>query len=136
MVVGENARAEDLDVNATKEKKLTNMRSSTADELVRLIPPRPLSLEQALELIREDECVEVTPGFHPAAEGGAVSAEAAVGGVEEGARAGGRLTNAERVNVSRHIHRPHFRAPVSAAPLRVASSQLIEPLHIAPTDPG
>ena len=48
MVVGENARAEDLDVNATKEKKLTNMRSSTADELVRLIPPRPLSLEQAL----------------------------------------------------------------------------------------
>ena len=61
MVVGENARAEDLDVNATKEKKLTNMRSSTADELVRLIPPRPLSLEQALEFIREDECVEVTP---------------------------------------------------------------------------
>jgi GTP-binding protein len=60
MVVGENARAEDLDVNATKEKKLTNMRSSTADELVRLIPSRPLSLEQALELIREDECVEVT----------------------------------------------------------------------------
>ena len=51
MVVGENARGEDLDVNATKEKKLTNMRSSTADELVRLIPPRPLSLEQALEFI-------------------------------------------------------------------------------------
>ncbi len=61
MVVGENARGEDLDVNATKEKKLTNMRSSTADELVRLIPPRPLSLEQALEFIRNDECVEVTP---------------------------------------------------------------------------
>src|SRR5947199_4136741 len=61
MVVGENARAEDLDVNASKEKKLTNMRSATADELVRLIPPRPLSLEQALEFIREDECVEVTP---------------------------------------------------------------------------
>jgi GTP-binding protein len=61
MIVGENARADDLDVNATKEKKLTNMRSATADELVRLIPPRPLSLEQALELIREDECVEVTP---------------------------------------------------------------------------
>jgi len=61
MVVGENARAEDLDVNATKEKKLTNMRSSTADELVRLIPPRPLSLEQALEFIADDECVEVTP---------------------------------------------------------------------------
>jgi GTP-binding protein len=61
MIVGENARSEDLDVNATKEKKLTNMRSSTADELVRLIPPRPLSLDQALEFIREDECVEVTP---------------------------------------------------------------------------
>jgi GTP-binding protein len=61
MVVGENARAEDLDVNASKEKKLTNMRSPTADELVRLIPPRPLSLEQALEFIRDDECVEVTP---------------------------------------------------------------------------
>jgi GTP-binding protein len=61
MVVGENARSDDLDVNPTKEKKLTNMRSSTSDELVRLIPPRPLSLEQALEFIREDECVEVTP---------------------------------------------------------------------------
>jgi GTP-binding protein len=61
MIVGENARADDLDVNPTKEKKLTNMRSSTADELVRLVPPRPLSLEQALELIREDEAVEVTP---------------------------------------------------------------------------
>jgi GTP-binding protein len=61
MVVGENARGEDLDVNATKEKKLTNMRAANADELVRLIPPRPLSLEQALEFIREDECVEVTP---------------------------------------------------------------------------
>jgi GTP-binding protein TypA/BipA len=61
MIVGENARADDLDVNPTKEKKLTNMRSSTSDELVRLVPPRPLSLEQALELIREDESVEVTP---------------------------------------------------------------------------
>jgi GTP-binding protein len=62
MIVGENARSEDLDVNATKEKKLTNMRSSTADELVRLIPPRPLPLDYALEFIRDDECVEVTPG--------------------------------------------------------------------------
>src|SRR4051812_21248648 len=61
MIVGENSRSDDLDVNAAKEKKLTNMRSSTSDELVRLIPPRPLSLEQALEFIREDECVEVTP---------------------------------------------------------------------------
>jgi GTP-binding protein len=61
MIVGENARANDLDVNASKEKKLTNMRAASSDETVRLIPPRPLSLEQALELIRDDECVEVTP---------------------------------------------------------------------------
>jgi GTP-binding protein len=62
MIVGENARAEDLDVNACKEKHLTNMRSSTSDVLVRLVPPRRLSLDQALEFVREDECVEVTPG--------------------------------------------------------------------------
>ena len=61
MIVGENARSEDMDVNPTKEKKLTNMRSSTSDELVRLIPHRELSLEQALEFIRSDECAEVTP---------------------------------------------------------------------------
>ncbi|HET9438458.1 MAG TPA: translational GTPase TypA [Gaiellaceae bacterium] len=61
MIVGENARAEDLDVNATKEKKLTNTRAASADATVRIIPPRPLSLDQALEYIREDECVEVTP---------------------------------------------------------------------------
>jgi GTP-binding protein len=61
MIVGENSRAEDLDVNACKEKHLTNIRSSTADELVRLVPQRELSLEQAMEFLREDECVEVTP---------------------------------------------------------------------------
>jgi GTP-binding protein len=61
MIVGENSRADDMDVNITKEKKLTNMRSSTADETEKLIPPRKLSLEQALEFCREDECVEVTP---------------------------------------------------------------------------
>ena len=61
MIVGENSRAEDLDVNAVKEKHLTNMRSSTADELVRLVPKRELSLDQAMEFLREDECVEVTP---------------------------------------------------------------------------
>ncbi len=61
MIVGENARAEDLDVNATKEKKLTNTRAASADATVRIIPARPLSLDQALEYIREDECVEVTP---------------------------------------------------------------------------
>jgi len=60
-IVGENARAEDIDVNPTKEKKLTNIRQSTAEEFTRLIPKRALVLEQALEFIREDECVEVTP---------------------------------------------------------------------------
>ncbi|MEU0936560.1 MULTISPECIES: translational GTPase TypA [unclassified Embleya] len=61
MIVGENSRADDMDVNITKEKKLTNMRSSTSDETEKLIPPRKLSLEQALEFCREDECIEVTP---------------------------------------------------------------------------
>ncbi len=61
MIIGENARAEDLDVNAVKEKHLTNIRSSNSDVLVRLVPARTLSLDQALEFLREDECVEVTP---------------------------------------------------------------------------
>jgi GTP-binding protein len=61
MLVGENARASDMDVNVTKEKKQTNMRASTADEAVRLIPPRKLGLEQAIEFINDDELVEVTP---------------------------------------------------------------------------
>jgi GTP-binding protein TypA/BipA len=61
MIVGENARAEDLDVNACKEKHLTNVRSATSDVLIRLVPARKLSLDQALEFLREDECVEVTP---------------------------------------------------------------------------
>jgi GTP-binding protein len=61
MVVGENARAEDLDVNAVREKKLTNMRAAGSDETIKLVPNRRLSLDQALEFIREDECVEVTP---------------------------------------------------------------------------
>jgi GTP-binding protein TypA/BipA len=60
MIVGENSRSDDMDVNITKEKKLTNMRSSTGEELERLIPPRRMSLEQSLEFCREDECVEVT----------------------------------------------------------------------------
>ena len=87
MIVGENARADDLDVNATKEKKLTNMRSSTADELVRLIPPRPLPLDQALEFIRDDECVEVTPRERAAAQGRALRAEAPDRGEPQGTRA-------------------------------------------------
>jgi len=61
MIVGENSRTEDMDVNIVREKKLTNMRSSGADDANRIIPPRLLNLEQALEFCREDECVEVTP---------------------------------------------------------------------------
>jgi GTP-binding protein len=61
MIIGENARANDMDVNATKEKKQTNMRASSADEAIRLIPPRRLGLEQAIEFINDDELVEVTP---------------------------------------------------------------------------
>ena len=61
MIIGENARPNDMDVNATKEKKQTNMRASTADEAIRLIPPRKMSLEQAIEFINDDELVEITP---------------------------------------------------------------------------
>ncbi len=62
MIIGENSRENDLDVNVTKEKKLTNMRASNADDALQLIPPRIMSLEQAIEFIKEDELVEVTPG--------------------------------------------------------------------------
>ncbi len=61
MIIGENSREADLDVNVTKEKKLTNMRASGADDALQLIPPRPMNLEQALEFIKEDELVEITP---------------------------------------------------------------------------
>jgi GTP-binding protein len=61
MIIGENARADDLDVNPTKEKHQTNVRAASADILVRLTPPTVLSLEAALEFVREDECVEITP---------------------------------------------------------------------------
>ena len=61
MIVGENSRPDDIDVNPTKEKKLTNHRAAGSDDLVRLVPPRPMSLEQALEFIAADECAEVTP---------------------------------------------------------------------------
>jgi GTP-binding protein len=62
MIVGENSRPVDMDVNVTKEKKLTNIRAAGADEALRLVPPRLLSLEAALEFINEDELVEITPG--------------------------------------------------------------------------
>ncbi len=61
MIVGENSRADDMDVNITKEKKLTNMRQSSSDVYERLVPARKFSLEQCLEFCRDDECVEVTP---------------------------------------------------------------------------
>ena len=61
MIIGENARERDLDVNVTKEKKQTNMRASTSDEAIRLVPPRSLNLEQAIEFINDDEFVEITP---------------------------------------------------------------------------
>jgi GTP-binding protein len=61
MIVGENAREEDMNVNVTREKKLTNMRSSSADEAIRLVPPREMTLEKAIEFIADDEYVEVTP---------------------------------------------------------------------------
>ena len=69
MIVGENSRSDDMDVNPTKEKKLTNMRQSSGDILIPLIPHKQLSMEQALEFCREDECVEVTPGHRAAAQG-------------------------------------------------------------------
>jgi GTP-binding protein len=61
MIIGEHSRSNDLDVNPTREKKLTNMRASTSEQTERVFPHSPLSLEQALEFIRSDECLEVTP---------------------------------------------------------------------------
>jgi GTP-binding protein len=61
MIVGENARADDLSVNITKEKKLTNMRAAGSDEALRLVPPRQFTLEQAMEYLNDDELVEATP---------------------------------------------------------------------------
>ena len=61
MIIGENSRPSDMDVNVTKEKKQTNMRASSADEAIRLVPPRKHGLEQAIEFINDDELVEVTP---------------------------------------------------------------------------
>ena len=94
MIVGENARAEDLDVNATKEKKLTNMRAASADATVRLIPPRPLSLDQALEYIREDECVEVTPAEIRLRKVELSAQKRQTGSEPQGARARARLSAA------------------------------------------
>ena len=90
MIVGENARADDMDVNPTKEKKLTNVRSSTGDELERLIPPHLMGLEQALEFCRGDECVEVTPA--------AVRIRKVVLGTTERARTRSRAKTAAQVS--------------------------------------
>ena len=103
MIVGENARADDLDVNATKEKKLTNMRSSTSDELVRLIPPRPLPLDQALEFIRDDECVEVTPTERAPAQDRAFGPEAPDRDEPQGSWARARLIGYARAFVGEHM---------------------------------
>ena len=83
MVIGENSRPNDMDVNVTKEKKQTNMRASTADEAIRLIPPRKLGLEQAIEFINDDELVEVTPVEHPAPQADARGEHAAESKVHE-----------------------------------------------------
>ena len=69
MIVGENSRADDMDVNITKEKQQTNVRSATSDNFEKLVPPRRLSLEQCLEFCREDECVEVTPAHRADPQG-------------------------------------------------------------------
>jgi GTP-binding protein len=87
MIVGENSRADDMDVNITKEKKVTNVRQSTGEELERLVPPRIFSLEQALEFCAEDECVEVTPS--------AVRLRKVILDAKERGRARGRLARAE-----------------------------------------
>ena len=101
MIVGENSRAEDLDVNATKEKKLTNTRAASADATVRLIPPRPLSLDQALEYIREDECVEVDAVGDPPAQDRALGAEAPDGREPQVARPRARLSRLARLDRDR-----------------------------------
>jgi GTP-binding protein len=88
MIVGENSRSDDMDVNIAKEKKLTNMRQSTGEELERLIPPRQLSLEQALEFCATDECAEVTPA--------AVRLRKAVLDAKERARERARRSRGER----------------------------------------
>ena len=79
MIVGENARSGDMDVNATKEKKLTNIRTHSHDESLRLTPPRPLTLETALEFIAADELVEVTPAVDPPAQAPARQAPSRAG---------------------------------------------------------
>ncbi len=96
MVIGENARNDDMDVNITKEKKLTNMRSSTADNFEKLTPPRQLSLEESLEFARDDECVEVTPRRSASARSTWTSAPAPLRARSSGAGMPARLTVVEQ----------------------------------------
>ena len=77
MIVGENCRSGDMDVNPTKEKKLTNIRTHSHDEALRLTPPPPMTLESAIEFIAADELVEVTPHVHPPAQADPAAARAA-----------------------------------------------------------
>ena len=74
MIVGENSRPGDMDVNPTKEKKLTNIRTHSHDDALRLTPPPPMTLESAIEFIAADELVEVTPQLHPPAQAAALAA--------------------------------------------------------------
>ena len=118
MVIGENARAEEMDVNPTKDRKLTNVRSSTAEVLERLTPPMLLSLEQALEFIAEDECVEVTPSavrLRKVVLDGAIRGRARVRGRAEGDRSG----SAERADVPLS----HLPAPEKAEAVGEASAR-------------
>ena len=96
MIVGENSRADDLDVNATKQKQQTNVRAASADMLVRLIPPRPLSLEQALEFLREDEASR-SPRNRPPAQGRAREDRAREDRAKGKAEAGMSAANAVRI---------------------------------------
>ena len=112
MIVGESSRAEDLDVNACKEKHLTNMRSSTADELVRLVPKREMSLDLALEFLREDESVEVTPHHIRLRK----TKLAATARVEGGALAQARERVASRSPRQRPGRaRAHFEQPITCS---------------------
>jgi GTP-binding protein len=90
MIVGENSRADDMDVNITKERKVTNVRQSTGEELERLVPPRLLSLEQALEFCADDECAEVTPA--------AVRLRKTILDAKERARVRGRVSRGEQAS--------------------------------------
>ncbi len=116
MIVGENARQDDMDVNPTKEKKLTNMRQSSSDVLVPLIPHKVLSLEQALEFCREDECVEVTPAN--------VRIRKVELSMSEREKYRGRRAKAAREDSRSRPHRERLGSAVRACVVRIARDGL------------